>query len=127
MVILGVDAHKRTHTIVAADTTGKQLATTTILTTTVGHLEGLRWASEHSDDRVWAIEDCRHLSRRLERDLLVAGARIRLAFGTDGGITVTAGCNTSGGDVEITDGRFVIGELSSTEIGCDQPRHDQDT
>ena len=76
MVILGVDAHKRTHTIVAADTTGKQLATTTILTTTVGHLEGLRWASEHGDDRVWAIEDCRHLSRRLERDLLVAGERV---------------------------------------------------
>jgi hypothetical protein len=25
---------------------------------------------------VWAIEDCRHLSRRLERDLLVAGERI---------------------------------------------------
>jgi hypothetical protein len=27
-------------------------------------------------DRVWAVEDCRHVSRRLERDLLAAGERI---------------------------------------------------
>src|SRR5262249_57554534 len=26
--------------------------------------------------RRWAVEDCRHLSRRLERDLLAAGERI---------------------------------------------------
>ncbi len=57
---------------------------------------------------------------------LVAGTRIRLAFGTDAGITGTAGCNTLGGDVEITEDRLLIGELSSTEIGCDQARHDQD-
>ena len=28
------------------------------------------------EDRIWAIEDCRHLSRRLERDLIAAGERV---------------------------------------------------
>lgn len=76
MLILGVDAHKRTHTIVAVDQLGQPLATTMIPATTEGHLNGLGWAVEHGDNRLWAIEDCRHLSRRLERDLLVAGERI---------------------------------------------------
>ena len=76
MVILGVDAHKRTHTIAAIDQTGRQLATRTIATTTGAHLDGLRWATEQWEERLWAIEDCRHLSRRLERDLLAAGERV---------------------------------------------------
>jgi transposase len=76
MVILGVDAHKRTHPIVTMDDSGRQLATRTIATTTAGHLDGLRWASGRWEVRLWAIEDCRHLSRRLERDLLVAGERV---------------------------------------------------
>jgi transposase len=76
MVILGVDAHKRTDTIVTIDDSGRQLATQTIATTTAGHLDGLRWANERWAVRLWAIEDCRHLSRRLERDLLVAGERV---------------------------------------------------
>jgi transposase len=36
----------------------------------------VRWASEQGEERLWAIEDCRHLSRRLERDLLAAGERV---------------------------------------------------
>jgi transposase len=36
----------------------------------------LRWADQFSEDRQWAVEDCRHLSRRLERDLPIAGERI---------------------------------------------------
>jgi transposase len=36
----------------------------------------LRWAEQFGEERLWAIEDCRHLSRRLERDLLGAGATI---------------------------------------------------
>jgi len=31
---------------------------------------------KHDAERQWAIEDCRHLSRRLERDLLIAGETI---------------------------------------------------
>lgn len=77
MVIIGIDAHKRTHTAVAIDEQGRQLACrTTQATTSAAHLELVRWAVGHDPDRVWAVEDCRHLSRRLEADLLAAGERI---------------------------------------------------
>jgi hypothetical protein len=32
----------------------------------------LRWAAGYGWHRTWAIEDCRNLTRRLERDLLAA-------------------------------------------------------
>jgi transposase len=77
MVILGIDAHKRTHTVVAVDEAGRQLGSkTTTATTTTAHLELVRWATQFGDERRWAVEDCRHLSRRLERDLLAAGEQI---------------------------------------------------
>jgi transposase len=76
MVTLGVDAHKRTHTIVAVDEHGRKIAERTIGTTTKDHLGLLRWAAQLGDERAWAVEDCRHLSRRLERDLLAAGESI---------------------------------------------------
>jgi transposase len=77
MIILGIDAHKRTHTVVAIDTVGKQLgAKTTVSTSTEAHLELLRWAERFGPERKWAVEDCRHLSRRLERDFLAAGEAI---------------------------------------------------
>jgi transposase len=75
MVTLGVDAHKRTHTIVAADDNGAVLAERTVAATSVGHLEALRWAAQWPERR-WAIEDCRHLSRRLAKELLVAGEAV---------------------------------------------------
>jgi transposase len=77
MVTLGIDAHKRTHTVVAVDDVGRQLGTrTTTATTTADHLDLVRWADRFGAERVWAVEDCRHLSRRLEADLLAAGERI---------------------------------------------------
>jgi transposase len=36
----------------------------------------LRFAADLDPDRVWAIEDCRHVSARLERALLAAGERV---------------------------------------------------
>lgn len=77
MITLGIDAHKRTHTVVAVDEVGRELATkTTRATTSEDHLEMLRWAQRLGSQRIWAVEDCRHLSRRLESDLLKAGERI---------------------------------------------------
>jgi transposase len=75
MVIIGVDSHKRTHTVVAIDDTGRKLGEMTAPATPDGHLELRAWAGRHPD-RTWALEDCRHLSRRLERDLLRAGERV---------------------------------------------------
>lgn len=74
MVTLGIDAHKRTHTVVAVDDVGRQLGVkTTQATTSDDHLAMLCWAEQFGSERVWAVEDCRHLSRRLEADLLRVG------------------------------------------------------
>jgi transposase len=76
MVVIGLDAHKHTHTVVAVDEGGRKLAERTVSTSQAGHLELLRWARRWRA-RTWALEDCRHLTRRLERDLLVAGETVR--------------------------------------------------
>lgn len=75
MVIVGADLHKRSHTIVAVDEQGRRLAERTVPATPAGHLALLRWARDLGERR-WALEDCRHLSRRLERDLLTAGESV---------------------------------------------------
>jgi len=75
MVVIGVDSHKHTHTVVAADATGRKLADKTVIATGAGHLELVRWAARFPEHR-WALEDCRHLSRRLSTDLLVAGETV---------------------------------------------------
>jgi len=60
------------------DERGREIGSkTTNATTTPAHLELLRWAERFGNEREWAVEDCRHLSRRLEADLLAAGERIR--------------------------------------------------
>ena len=76
MVILGIDAHKQTHTVVVVDEHGRKLGERTVKTTTTDHLDLLVWAARFGAERRWAVEDCRHLSRRLERDLLGAGQQV---------------------------------------------------
>lgn len=75
MVTIGVDLHKRTHTLVVADQVGRQLATRTVRATADGHVEALRWAKGWAE-RTWALEDCRHVSRRFEVDLVRAGEAV---------------------------------------------------
>ena len=72
MVVLGTDAHKRTHTVVATDEAGAELGSVTAAATPEGHLRLVKWARRWPERR-WAIEDCRALSRRLEADLLAVG------------------------------------------------------
>jgi transposase len=76
MVVIGVDSHKRTHTAVVVNETGRKLDHKTVATSTQGHLALLRWARRWRV-RSWALEDCRHLTRRLEADLLRAGETVR--------------------------------------------------
>jgi transposase len=77
MVVVGADVHKRTHTFVAVDEVGRKLGEKVVEATTVGHRQALRWArASFGAELVWAIEDCRHLSARLERDLLTAGQQV---------------------------------------------------
>lgn len=75
MVVLGADLHKRNHTVVVIDETGRKLAEKTIAATDAGHLELRRWASQWPE-RTWGLEDCRHLSRRLDAELVRAGESV---------------------------------------------------
>ena len=74
-VVIGIDAHKETHTLVATDGVGRQLDTKTVKATSEGHLAALQWAARWQE-RSWAVEDCRHLTRRLEGDLLRGGETV---------------------------------------------------
>ena len=76
MVTIGIDAHKRTHTAVVCDGQGRELGRRTFGTSSREHLALVAWAKGLDEERLFAVEDCRHLSRRLERDLLQAGERI---------------------------------------------------
>lgn len=77
MVVVGADVHKRSHTFVAVDEVGKELGHKTVDATTAGHQAAVRWAWDRFGRQLrWAIEDCRHLSARLERDLLTAGQSV---------------------------------------------------
>jgi transposase len=72
MIVVGVDVHKRSLTAVAVDEVGRPLAEQTA----VDGAGLLSWAASLSEERLWALEDCRQLSRQLERTLQVAGERL---------------------------------------------------
>ena len=75
--MIGTDTHKRTHALAAVDEgTGRLRGSREIKADDAGHLAAVRWARGIDEDRVWAIEDCRHVSGRFEQALLAAGERV---------------------------------------------------
>lgn len=71
------------------------------------------------------------ISENGEPRALVNGTRISLTFG-DGTLGASAGCNSMGAGYTLegespVSGTLVVGEMSMTEMGCDEPRHAQDT
>jgi transposase len=77
VVTVGIDVHKNTHCAVAVDQAGRQLAgPLTVRATDAGHRQLLRWARRQFAEQAvqFAVEDCRHVSTRLERALLDAAA-----------------------------------------------------
>ena len=70
MIVIGVDVHKQSVTAVAIDQVGRMLDEKTVV---VGSDELVGWASAHGGERRWAVEDCRQLTRWLERQLLGLG------------------------------------------------------
>ena len=80
VVTVGIDVHKGSHCAVAVDAVGRQLATElTVRATDAGHLQLLRWSQRVAagENVEFAVEDCRHVSTRLERALLAAGATVK--------------------------------------------------
>jgi transposase len=77
MIVIGADTHKGSHALAAVDEgTGRVRGSRQIKADGPGHLAAVRWARELDEERVWAIEDCRSCSRRLEQALLAAGERV---------------------------------------------------
>jgi transposase len=72
MIVIGVDVHKHSLTAVAVDELGREL------TGWNGPVEGavLSWARSLEGERLWALEDCRHVSRSLERLLVEKGEQV---------------------------------------------------
>lgn len=75
MVTIGIDAHKGTLTAVAVDELGREIAERTFRSTSEGHFQLVCWGARWPERR-FATEDCRHLTRRLESDLLAAGETV---------------------------------------------------
>ena len=77
MIVLGADTHKRSHTVAAvAAATGELLGEQTVQVGRRGFGALLRWARGLDGERVWALEDCRHVSGSLERFLIERGERV---------------------------------------------------
>ena len=78
VIVVGADVHKATHTFVAVDEVGRKLGEKhgegddrRVMTGRCGGRE-----PQFGDELRWGIEDCRHLSARLERDLLAGGQEV---------------------------------------------------
>ena len=76
MVTIGVDPHKQTHTGVAVDPLGVQLAQRTAPARREGFGQLLEWGRKLDSERVWVIEDVRHVSGSLERFLIDRGETV---------------------------------------------------
>jgi transposase len=75
--VIGADTHKGSHALAAVNEgTGRIRGSREIKADDAGHLAAVRWARGLDEERVWAIEDCRHVSLRLEQALLAAGERV---------------------------------------------------
>ncbi len=73
-LVIGVDPHKQTHTAVAVrSVSGELVDERTAAAWPSGYPELLAWAQAAGEDRVWAFEDVRAVSRGLERFLLERG------------------------------------------------------
>jgi hypothetical protein len=67
MIVLGADTHKQSHTVGAVEPAGRLVASKTFKAKRRSLDDLLIWARGLDGERVWAIEDCRHVSRALER------------------------------------------------------------
>jgi transposase len=77
VIVIGVDPHKQSHSAAAlAGGTGEVGGERTVEARRRGHEQLLGWARSLGGERLWALEDCRHVSIALERFLLASGERV---------------------------------------------------
>jgi len=74
VIVVGIDPHKQTHTAIAVSgATGAVLAELTVKARTPGFERLVEWARRLDDERLFAVEDGRHVSGHLERHLIARG------------------------------------------------------
>jgi transposase len=77
MIVIGADIHMSSHALAAVSgLSGVVAGELEVRADEAGHRAALRWAREMGGERMWAIEDCRGLSRRFEQALIAAGERV---------------------------------------------------
>jgi transposase len=77
MIVIGADTHKKSHTCAAVFAGAGQLAgELTASARKAGFAELLGWGRKLDPERIWAIEDCRHVSGSFERFLVDQGERV---------------------------------------------------
>jgi transposase len=77
MIVLGADMHRGSHSLAAvAAGSGELLGDKVVKVGERGFAAALEWARGLEVERVWALEDCRHVSGSFERFLLVNGERV---------------------------------------------------
>jgi transposase len=77
MIVIGTDTHKKTHTCGAVDALTASARGELTAPARKGSFDKLlRWARALDPERVWALEDCRHVSGALERFLVARGERV---------------------------------------------------
>jgi transposase len=76
MLTIGIDPHKQTHSGVAVDALGVEIAQRTVTARRECFGQLLEWARKLDSERVWVIEDVRHVSGSLERFLIDRGETV---------------------------------------------------
>jgi transposase len=77
MIVLAADMSKRSHTVAAvAAATAELLDDRTAPVGEMGFRDLLEWGRGLGEERVWALEDCRHVSGSFERFLIEHGERV---------------------------------------------------
>jgi transposase len=77
MIVIGTDTHKQTHTCGAVFAGSAQIAgELTAAAREAGFRELLAWGRDLDEERIWALEDCRHVSGSFERFLVAQGERV---------------------------------------------------
>jgi len=77
MIVIGTDTHKRSHTCGAVFAgTGVLAGELSAPARKTGFAELLDWGRGLDEERIWALEDCRHVSGSFERFLVASGERV---------------------------------------------------
>jgi len=77
MIVIGTDTHKQSHTCGAVFAgTGQLAGEQTAPAREPGFAALLDWGRDLDPERIWAVEDCRHVSGSLERFLVASGERV---------------------------------------------------